>query len=94
MAAVPAFTKKQLEELDKLTDVNERIKWFYINGTRSIQDIARTHRMSVEEVLEILDMPDVVAVETQGELIDQAEAGNKVVVNPRGNTASGNFSTN
>jgi hypothetical protein len=55
--------------------VEDRIKWYYIHGKGSIQDYARWERMSVDEVLVIIGQSEMSLVETQGDLIDQAEAG-------------------
>lgn len=61
-------------DLDAMS-IEERVNWFYIHGTGSIQDIARTHRMSVDEVLHIIGQDELTTVYTQGDLIDSSEAG-------------------
>lgn len=53
--------------------VPDQIKWYYEHGYGSIQDYARIYRLSVEEVLTILDMTDMTSVTTQGDLVDQAD---------------------
>jgi hypothetical protein len=47
----------------------------YQKGQGSIQDIARVYRYSVNEVLQVLGMNDLLEVESQGDLIDPSEAG-------------------
>lgn len=54
----------------------------YQKGEGSIQDIARVYRLTVEEVLEVLDMKDLTVVESVGDLIGQEEAGMDVTINP------------
>lgn len=54
------------------------VKQHYQLGQGSIQDIARVYRLTVEEVLEVLGLSDVMEVETSGDLIDQTEAGPEV----------------
>lgn len=75
-------------------ETKQKIRDFYMKGQGSIQDYARIYRVSVEEVLEILGLNDMIEVETQGDLIDQGEAGPEVKVNPRGNPARSNYTTN
>ena len=53
----------------------QKIYDHYIKGQGSIQDIARFYRCSVEEVLHIIGQDELMTVETQGDLIDAAEAG-------------------
>lgn len=55
--------------------LEERVLWFYQHGSGSIQDIARVHRMTVEEVLHIIGQDEMTTVETTGDMIDQSEAG-------------------
>lgn len=55
--------------------VEDRCRWRYIHGKGSIQDIARWDRVTVEEVLEWIGQGEMRIVETQGDLIDQSEAG-------------------
>lgn len=47
----------------------------YQTSGRSIQDIARIFRVSVEEVLELIGESRAASVESTGDLVDQAEAG-------------------
>jgi hypothetical protein len=47
----------------------------YQKGQGSIQDIARVYRYTVEEVLLVLGMTDLLSVETQGDLVDSSEVG-------------------
>ena len=71
----------------------EKIIWHYQHAEGSIQDIARVYRRSVDEVLHILGLDDMMEVQTQGDLIDQSEAGPEVRVNPNGNPARAKFTT-
>jgi hypothetical protein len=47
----------------------------YQKGQGSIQDIARVYRYTVQEVLQVLGMTDLLEVETQGDLVDSSEVG-------------------
>lgn len=76
-----------------MTDDDEKIRYHYQHGQGSIQDIARVYRRSVDEVLHILGLDDMTEVQTQGDLIDQSEAGPEVRVNPFGNAAKAKYTT-
>jgi hypothetical protein len=71
----------------------EKIIFHYQHAQGSIQDIARVYHRSVEEVLHILGLDDMSEVQTQGDLIDQSEAGPEVRVNPNGNPAKAHYTT-
>lgn len=71
----------------------EKIMYHYQHAQGSIQDIARVYRRTVNEVLGILGLDDMTEVQTQGDLIDQSEAGPEVRVNPNGNPAIAHFTT-
>lgn len=97
MAENKSDVSENLSDFDKAmkaasTDA-EKIKAYYMFGHGSIQDYARIFRMDVPEVLRILDLDDMNEVQTQGDLIDQAEAGPEVNVNPRGNAAQAHYTT-
>lgn len=62
-------------------ELQGKIKTHYQKGEGSIQDIARVYRLSVEEVLDVLNLNDVLEIETSGDLIDQKEAGPEVTLN-------------
>lgn len=55
----------------------------YQKGEGSIQDIARVYRVSMDEVLDVLDLNDIKTVTTRGDLIDQEEAGMDVQLVPQ-----------
>lgn len=74
-------------------ELQEKIKGHYQRGEGSIQDIARVYRLSVDEVLDVLDMKEMSEIKTQGDLIDQDEAGPEVVVNAIGKIARARFTT-
>lgn len=76
-----------------MTDDEEKIRYHYQHAQGSIQDIARVYRRSVDEVLQILGLDDMTEVQTQGDLIDQTEAGPEVRVNPNGNPAHAHYTT-
>lgn len=76
-----------------MTDDEEKIRYHYQHAQGSIQDIARVYRKSVDEVLHILGLEDMTEVQTQGDLIDQSEAGPEVRVNPNGSPAKAHFTT-
>lgn len=76
-----------------MTDDAEKIQYHYQHAQGSIQDIARVYRKSVSEVLVILGLEDMNEVQTQGDLIDQSEAGPEVRVNPNGNPARAHYTT-
>lgn len=67
-------TKTAVPDLDSMP-LEERIKWFYVHGRGSIQDIARVHRIKVDEVLHIIGQEELATVETTGDMIDQSELG-------------------
>jgi hypothetical protein len=71
----------------------EKIVYHYQHAQGSIQDIARVYHRSVEEVLHILGLDDMSEVQTQGDLIDQSEAGPEVRVSPFGNPAKAKYTT-
>jgi len=55
-------------------DLKKTVKDHYNKGV-SIQTIARTYRLSVPEVLAIIDRLDIATVNVSGDLIDPAEVG-------------------
>lgn len=77
---------------DMKTD-DEKIMYHYQRAQGSIQDLARVYHVSVEHVLEIIGQKDMSEVLTQGDLIDQSEAGPEVTVNPYGNPAKAKYTT-
>lgn len=52
----------------------------YEQGDGSIQEIARTYRLTVEEVLGMIGQTDVMEVEGIGDLIGSDEAGFEVPI--------------
>lgn len=64
----------------------------YQRGQGSIQDIARVYRLSVSEVLEILEKKNLENVYFIGDTIDQGEAGPGANMN-FGQVENINFST-
>lgn len=80
------------EEIEALP-IEQRVLYRYQHAQGSIQDIARVYRLSVDEVLKMIGHGDMLEVSTQGDLIDQSEAGPEVRVNPMGNPARNNFTT-
>jgi hypothetical protein len=58
----------------------EIMHWYQV-GTRSIQDIARIYRVSVDEVLEIIGEKEAAGVDMPGDLIDLSEAGPNAEMN-------------
>lgn len=69
----------------------EIIHWYQV-GTRSIQDIARIYRVSVDEVLELVGEKELGSVYLGGDLIDRDEAGPNAEMN-YGQTVKVPFST-
>lgn len=67
-------TKADKPDLEAMT-IEQRIKWEYEHVPDSIQTIARSHRMSVDEVLAIIEQKELTVVETVGDMVDQSEAG-------------------
>lgn len=57
-----------------------KIKNHYQLGQGSIQDLARTYRYSMDDILELLGLSDLSSIETSGDLIDQEEAGPEAVL--------------
>jgi hypothetical protein len=80
------------EEIEALP-IEERVVYRYNHAQGSIQDIARVYRLSMEEVLKLIGHDNMLEIPTQGDLIDQSEAGPEVRVNPMGNPARNNFTT-
>lgn len=80
------------EEIEALP-LKEKINYRYQHAQGSIQDIARVYRLEVNEVLQYLGMEDLSEIQTQGDLIDQAEAGPLTPVNPVGRPAKAKFTT-
>lgn len=56
----------------------------YQRSNRSIQDIARIYRVTVEQVLHIIGEDELTTITTQGDLIDSSEAGPGVDLNYNG----------
>lgn len=80
------------EEIEALP-IEERVNYRYQHAQGSIQDIARVYRLSVDEVLQMLGMSDMIEIQTQGDMIDQAEAGPLTQVSPFGKPAKANYTT-
>lgn len=78
---------------DELKTDDEKILWHYQRAQGSIQDIARVYNRSVQDVLRIIGQDELLEVPTQGDLIDQSEAGPEVRINPLGNSARNNYTT-
>ena len=81
--------------------VPEQIQDHYLHARGSIQDYARIYKMTVEEVLAIIqqkhDIGNVVEVETLGDLIDASDINTQAGDKPFqtvGSVARANFSTN
>lgn len=53
--------------------LEEKVVWLYQHGKGSIQDIARVHRLTVDEVLAMIGQTDLMTVTTQGDLVDASE---------------------
>lgn len=85
-------TPKELTIKDMDND-EDKIRYHYNHAQGSIQDIARVYHRSVDQVLHILGLDDMSEVQTQGDLIDQGEAGPEVRVNPFGNPAKAKYTT-
>jgi hypothetical protein len=82
--------KQTKVDLDALS-VEDKIKYYYEHG-HSIQVIARSYRYTVDEVLKVLHMEDLMSVTTTGDMIDQEEAGTEPV-NYAGTTHRAHYST-
>jgi hypothetical protein len=84
------LTGEQIEALP----IKERVNYRYQHAQGTIQDLARVYRLEVNDVLDMLNLNDLSEIQTQGDLIDQAEAGPEVRVNPQGNPARSQYTTN
>jgi len=84
---------KDIKTLEDCDTVEEKVMYHYQRGQGSIQDIARVYKLSVDEVLQMVGLDDMSEVQTQGDLIDQSEAGPEVRVNPLGNPAKAKYTT-
>lgn len=85
--------ERVINSLDDCKNDEEKITYHYQHAQGSIQDIARVYHRSVDEVLQILGLDDMSEVQTQGDLIDQGEAGPEVRVSPYGNPAKAKYTT-
>lgn len=74
MAAAPKVDLNSMELADK-------VRWFYEHGSGSIQDIARIHRLTVDEVLHMIGQDEMTTVTLTGDMVDQQEAGPGVQLN-------------
>jgi hypothetical protein len=74
--------------------IKKKINEHYQRGQGSIQDIARFYRLSVEEVLEALNLSDIGTVRIAGDLIDADEAGPNTHINNQGTIHKVPFSLN
>lgn len=74
-------------------DLKKKINEHYQLGQGSIQDIARTYRLTVEEVLETIGQTDVSEVTGIGDLIGPEDAGPEVNIVAE-KKYKANFSTN
>lgn len=86
-------TEEELAQEFGITQKTARefsIKRHYDAGHGTIQDYARIYKLSVAEVLAILDHADMDSITFIGDLIDQEYAG-KVPVNPDGETYKINY---
>ena len=73
--------------------LKKKINEHYQLGQGSIQDIARTYRLTVEEVLEAIGQSEITTVEGIGDLIGEDEVGEGATVVPS-KTYKAQFSTN
>lgn len=85
--------ERVIETLADCENDEEKIIYHYQHAQGSIQDIARVYRRSVNEVLSILGLDDMTEVQTQGDLIDQSEAGPETRLNLNGNPARAHYTT-
>lgn len=53
----------------------DNIKELYNRGKGSIQDYARIYNVTVDEILDILDMKELKTVHIEGDQIDEEELG-------------------
>lgn len=75
-------------------DLKAKINGHWQRGEGSIQDLARVYKISVDEVLEMIGQTDMTTIVTQGDMIDQTEAGPEVTVNPLGRPIKVPYTTN
>lgn len=73
--------------------LHKKINEHYQLGDGSIQDIARTYRLEVDEVLHILKLDDILEVESVGDMVDASEVDPGTVIN-RGKKQRAKFTTN
>ena len=67
-------TKSEVK-LEDMT-VEDRVKYHYMHGQGSIQDIARVYKLEVSEVLHLIGQDDMMTVTaSHGDLVDASEAG-------------------
>jgi hypothetical protein len=57
------------------TTIQDKIISHYQKGQGSIQDIARVYNVSVAEVLRVTGQGHLASVQTQGDMISEADAG-------------------
>lgn len=75
------------------TELRKKINEHYQLGQGSIQDIARVYRLSVEEVLGVLGLNDLLEVESVGDLVDRSEVDVDTVIS-RSKKHKATYSTN
>ena len=69
------MTAKSEVKLEDMT-VEDRVKYHYMHGQGSIQDIARVYRLEVSEVLRLIGQEEMMTVtSSHGDLVDASEAG-------------------
>lgn len=61
--------------------VEDRIRYHYQHAQGSIQDLSRIYKVDMDEVLRIIGEHQLSSVATQGDLIDQQEAGQDIEMN-------------
>lgn len=72
----------------------ERIKYHYEHGQGSIQDIARTYRYTVEEVLHIIGQDEMLSVPLGGDQVDAEDVTKSGLNYNYGTTDRAVYSTN
>jgi hypothetical protein len=76
-------TKSEVN-LEDMT-VEDRVKYHYMHGQGSIQDIARVYKLEVSEVLHLIGQDEMMTVtQSHGDLVDEREAGPGAQVNFNG----------
>jgi hypothetical protein len=88
------MTKAEEQAALAAMTTDERIVYHYQHGQGSIQDIARTYRYTVEEVLHLIGQDEMLSVPLGGDQIDEEDVTRSGIQYNHGTTQPVTYSTN